>query len=48
LVNFGDISGLKNRLLEFAQNPELRLSLGQSGYNTVVGRFNFYDYACYE
>ena len=43
LVDFGDISGLKNRLLELAQKPKLRLSLGQAGYNAVVERFSFHD-----
>lgn len=43
LVGFGDIVGLKNNLLRLVMQPELRRSLGQAGYKTVSGRFNFPD-----
>ena len=43
LVNFGDIPGIKDRLLELVRKPELRLALGLAGYKTVRHRFDFME-----
>jgi glycosyltransferase involved in cell wall biosynthesis len=43
LVEFGDEEQLASAILSLVQNPELRVSLGESGKKRVIERFNWQE-----